>query len=188
MKCPNCGMQMKKDFCFHCGYMTNGVIIDTKKPIEATLLELYLGKRYDKITRNENWFISGLLGPIYILGHGHYLVGTLLLIIDFVISLFFLVINHAFLFYLIVILFSGIYLLVNRLLWATLGNSIYITLLSKRLVKYKEKHPDNYKEKIQDLYKKDNSLLILKCLIFELCSCILFIYLKAEIYFYLQFM
>ena len=40
--CPNCGMKMnKKEYCFHCGYMSNGNTIDPKK-INASLLELYL--------------------------------------------------------------------------------------------------------------------------------------------------
>ena len=30
MKCPNCNFKMKKNFCTHCGYMTNGNFINTK--------------------------------------------------------------------------------------------------------------------------------------------------------------
>lgn len=187
MKCPNCGMDMKKFFCFHCGYMTNGIIINTKKPIEYTLLEIYFDKKYDKIIRNENWFISGILGPVYILSHNYFLIGALLIVLDTMVSIFFCVLNHALLMPLVIVLANYCYAFFNRLLWATIGNSIYLKLLSKKLIKLKEKYPSNYKEQIQKLYKKDMFLLPFKYLVFGfICYCI-FIILRGTIYQYILF-
>lgn len=188
MKCPNCGMSMKRSFCVHCGYMTNGIIINTKKKIEIPLLELYFGKSHDKIVRNENWLVTGLLGPTYLMSHNFFLVGFLLFIIDSIVSLFFLTINHALLFYYIVVLSSFIYWFFNRLTWATIGNIIYIQLLSKRLVKFRKKHPDDYKMKIQELYKKDKRLTVFKYIFFGLLTYIIFNYVKVMFYQYLHLM
>lgn len=187
MKCPNCGMDMKRHFCVHCGYMTNGIIINTKKPIEYTLLEIYFGKYYDKIIRNENWLIAGLLGPTYILSHNYFLVGILLIILDTIISLFFYVLNHAILLPFVIILANYVYVFFNRLLWATIGNSIYLNLLSRKLIKIKEKFPNNYKDKIQKLYKKDMFLLPVKYVLFTIIFYILFIYLRGTISQYILF-
>ena len=49
MKCPNCNFKMKRNFCTHCGYMTNVNFINTKKLQEYSLLELYFGKYYEKL-------------------------------------------------------------------------------------------------------------------------------------------
>ena len=166
MNCPKCGMKMnKEDYCFHCGYMMNGITIDTKKEIPPSELEIYFGKKYDKYIRNENWFISGLLGPTYILCHDYYIVGLLLIIIDSFISISVLLLNHAYLYYYIVLLANAIYILLNRVVWATIGNMIYIKLLVKR-----------------NMFPKDNRFIILKYIFFGLLFLLLFIYIKSIIY------
>ena len=186
MNCPNCGMQMKKTYCLHCGYMTNGNFIDTKKLMEDSLLELYFGKQYDKVIRNQNWFLSGLLGPTYLFCQNFWLIGFLLIILDSIVSLFFLSFNHALLFYYMVMLLNGIYWVVNRLVWATIGNMLYIKLLSKRLLKFKEKYKEDYKERIQELYKKDSRYLKIKYIVFGLIFLILFLFIKGIWYNYLH--
>ncbi len=183
MKCPKCGMKMNKtDYCFHCGYMTNGNIIDTQKETPPSELELYFGTKYDKITKNENWYFSGLLGPTYIFCHGYYLIGLLLIIIDSFLSLSIMLLNHAFLYHYIVLLANAVYIVINRVLWATIGNMIYIRLLVLRLNKLERKNKEYYKKEIQNLYSKDNKMIIIKYIIFGLLFLLLFIYIRSIIY------
>ena len=183
MNCPKCGMKMnKEDYCFHCGYMMNGITIDTKKEIPPSELEIYFGKKYDKYIRNENWFISGLLGPTYILCHDYYIVGLLLIIIDSFISISVLLLNHAYLYYYIVLLANAIYILLNRVVWATIGNMIYIKLLVKRLEKRKNKNKEKYEKELPNMFPKDNRFIILKYIFFGLLFLLLFIYIKSIIY------
>lgn len=171
MKCPNCGLDMsKKGYCMHCGYMDNGVIIDTKKKVQAPDLELYFGDDWDKISRNNNWFISGVLGPTYLFCRNHYLVGLLLIIVDTLVSLFVITINYA----MMASVLNKFYWLINRIFWATMNNIIYINLTKKRLIKYREKHSDNADINIQELYKKDSRLLVLKYICFGLVFLIIY--------------
>lgn len=73
------------------------------------------------------------------------------------------------------------YLVFNRLIWATILNLIYEKLTLRRLKKIKEKDK-NYKETIQELYKKDNSLLILKYIVFTPIFFIIFVEIISYIY------
>lgn len=182
MLCPNCGMKQKGDYCIHCGYMSNGNFIDTKKKIEAPLLEMYLGKKYDTIIRNNNFLVPGILGPVYIFCHKFYFVGIILILIDFLVSIFFLVLNHAFLFYYIVEFYNYSYWIINKIVWATIGNMIYVKLLIKKIDKFKEKNPTDYKEKIEEQYKKDTKLLKTKYVLFGLIFYFLFMYFKSIVY------
>ena len=98
MKCPNCNFKMKRNFCTHCGYMTNGNFINTKKLQEDSLLELYFGKNYEKITSNNNYIVPFIIGPVYIFCHDFYIEGIILILIEYLISTIFLCFNHAFLY------------------------------------------------------------------------------------------
>ena len=73
------------------------------------------------------------------------------------------------------------YLVFNRLIWATILNLIYEKLTLRRLKKIKEKDK-NSKETIQELYKKDNSLLILKYIVFTPIFFIIFVEILSYIY------
>ena len=182
MICPKCKMEMNnKDYCFHCGYMLNGNTIE-KKEINPTILELYFGEKYDKYIRNKNWIVSGILGPTYIFCQGHYMVGLLLIILDYFISLFFIVFNHALLYYYVVLLLNFIYLVLNRYIWSIIGNIIYLKLLTKRLTKMKEQNYDKYESNIQQLYKKDHKFIVLKYIIFGLLFLLIFYFIKEAIY------
>ena len=71
MKCPKCGKDNKKDFCMFCGYIPDkDTYIDKNKKGETTLLETYLGDKYDKIVRNKNWLPRLIFGPLYIFVKG----------------------------------------------------------------------------------------------------------------------
>ena len=182
MICPKCKMKMNNEiYCIHCGYMTNGNVIGEKKHV-PTMLELYFNEQYDKYTRNKNWIVSGIFGPVYIFCHGHYIAGLLLIILDYLISLFFIIFNHAFLYHYIVILLNVIYWVLNRFVWATIGNMIYLKLVTKRLNKIKNKDFNYYAKNIQQLYKKDNKLIVLKYIIFGILFIMLFYFIKKTIY------
>ena len=183
--CPNCGMKMnKKEYCFHCGYMSNGNTIDPKK-INAALLELYLDTDYNKIIRNNNWPIAGLFGPIYILSRGFYIPGLILTIIDMAISIAFMLFNHAYLFYYMVVFLNFLYMLFNRLVWGSIGNIIYLKLLEGRLKRFKKMHPHNYKLKLQNRYRLQKKSFLLQYIIFGVICIIIFFMIRAKIYNYL---
>ena len=141
-------------------------------------------KKYDEIIRNENWLVSSILGPIYILAHNHYIIGLLLVIADIAVSIFFHLLNIALAlpFASIALTFlTFLYWLVNRIFWATISNMLYIRLLSKRLERYKEKHPTDYKMTIQDLYKKDNRILWIKYIVYAAIFFLIYEMIKTNI-------
>lgn len=184
MKCLNCGMKMsKKGVCVHCGYMKNGVIIDTKKKQRATLLEFYFGTKFDRYIRNENFLESGIFGPIYIMANNNFFVGLLLCIIDTVIILFFFLFNHAVIFSLMVTFLNICFLFLDRVVWATIGNMIYLRLLLRKLEKIKKDNPDNYIDIIEDKYKKDHTLVGFKYVVLGIIYFVLFQFLKTYLYY-----
>ena len=80
MKCPNCNFKMKRNFCTHCGYMTNGNFINTKKLQEEVttkyqdVYEFYMWTQYEflneyfalkKYANSKNILIMGDI-PIYL--------------------------------------------------------------------------------------------------------------------------
>jgi hypothetical protein len=162
--------------------MSNGNIIDTKKETPPTTLEIYFENHYDKYIRNNNWLVPGLLGPIYIFCHGYYITGLLLIIIDSIISLFSMLFNHAFLFIYIVKLYNCTYWFINRVLWATIGNMIYLKLLTKRLSKMEKRNPTKFKEQLSTLYKKDNRFIIIKYIIISIVVFLIFNNIKVYLY------
>ena len=183
--CPNCGMPKRMSYCMHCGYMDNGNMI-SKKPIITPDLEHYLGKDYDAVIRNKKFIIPGLLGPVYIFSHGFYLEGFFLILFDSFLSLFVEVLNHAFLFSLVILLFNFVYILINRIIWSSIGNVFYLKLLSKRIDEIKRKNPDMNLIDLEKYYIKDKRWIVLKYIFFGLLFLILFLLLRGKIYQWLQ--
>ena len=188
MYCSNCGFPMKSDYCIHCGYTKNGNYIDTKKETDSPLLEYYFGKKYDYYVRNQNWLVVGILGPTYIFSHNYFFVGLFLYVLDLCITLFFLSFNHIFAFYWLIVVLNITYFILSRYVWSTIGNSIYLKLLSKQLEKIKRNYSQNYKDIIQDSYRLDNMLTVFKYIVYGLISLVLFLILKNYLYSYLNFL
>ena len=184
MFCPNCGSKLTDYYCEHCGYMKNGHFIRVFRKKDDNVLSYYFGNRYDYYVRNRNWPIVGLLGPVYILSHKFYIVGLFLLILDISISLGVLVLNHMFFFTSLIRFFSILYIILNRFFWSSVGNMIYLRLLSKKLYKEKVKHPDKYKQHLQDYYVIDMMFFKTKCIIYGSVSLIIFVILREIIYTY----
>ncbi len=145
MKCPKCGKPLHKDFCMYCGYMANGNIIDTKKKIEASKLEKYLGNDFETIIHNENAKEIFILGPLYFSYRNYFVLGTVLTLLDVYIIYNSRVIAQTFLntplpnFYLnFDIPVMLITFLLSRLIYVMLSNEIYLKLLTKKLAKSKD--------------------------------------------------
>ena len=185
MFCPNCGSKIKRDFCSHCGYMLNGTFIECTKEKDEPLLSYYFQDKYDHFIRNQNWYVPGILGPIYIISHNYYLIGILLFLLDVAISLGFLVFNHIFLFTYIVRLVDIAYFIINRFVWASIGNLIYLKLLTKGLEKEKKMNPNHYKELLPTYHKVDFSFYKIKCILFGIVGISLFLIIKEIVYSYL---
>lgn len=182
MYCTNCGRKIVKNFCIHCGLMTNGIYVDSNKPQEETEIEIYFGNDYDKIARNKNWFISGLLGPVYIMARGNFIAGFFLMLIDLLITCAIMIINHAFLFLSIVTLFNVIYLMINRIIWATIGNMLYIKLTNKKIKNMKEGINYRIDDEISKQYKRDTRLLTSKSTFLFIINLIIFRIVTLYIY------
>jgi len=143
MKCPNCNMDMKHDYCIHCGYMKNGSTIKYNKPM-ASDLENYLGEDYDKVIRGDTYISTFILGPLYLSYKKFWLAGIILGFLDCAVIFLFgklgfiidmidvSVINYEFLF-----VVGSFFLL--RVLWMAIDNLIYIKLLEKKIKKIRLK-------------------------------------------------
>lgn len=140
MKCVRCGKNMRYHFCLHCGYMLNGNVIDTKKKIEASNIEKYLGDDYNDVLYNENIKTIFYLGPLYFSYHNHLFLGTILLILD---SLFiitsriitqmffnFCIQDFCFNFDLVILIIA---FSISRLFYMMFANNIYLRLTKRKI-------------------------------------------------------
>ena len=185
MFCPNCGSKIKRNFCSHCGFMPNENFIGSNTKKEEPLLYYYFDNEYDKYVRNENWYVPGILGPIYIISHNFYIVGILLFLLDILVTMGVFVLNHMFIFTYVVRMIDIFYILINRFFWATMGNMFYLKLLTKKLQKVKDANPNQYKELLIDYKKVDFVFYRIKCIIFSIVGIGIFFILREIIYSYL---
>lgn len=161
MNCPNCGKELKKDFCIHCGYMSNGNFVSKEKIIHKIPdIEVYFGEKYDMINRNENTFLVGFLGPLYF--------GLCKLGIIGVIGLYFNILCY----YLTILIFPRwtpinviFTFIILRCLYIACCNSIYLKFAQIKINKIKKKHPDDFKEILE---KESKHVFSLMGLIIEL--------------------
>lgn len=98
IRCPNCNRVLNKDWCIHCGYMTNGEFVQQNPINSISDVEIYLGDRYEKINRNKNTFFIFILGPLYFCYSRFILCGLLFVSLEILI------------FYLLNILFGSIFI------------------------------------------------------------------------------
>ena len=159
MKCPKCGKNIKKNYCMFCGYMLDtGNYIDKNKKGEVTLLETYLGYKYDRIVRNKNWLSTLLLGSLYISVKGFMIQGLLLFLLDLFLFYCFFTFNNYFPLPGFGLILNILLIITNRVIWMTLDNMIYIKLLERKLNKIKESNPDNYREIIDNISRSHNDI------------------------------
>lgn len=143
MKCPKCGKEMLKDhvhaFCTHCGYLDDGKQIHGYEEHQASDLEIYLGKDFEKIWRNTNWFTSLILGPLYLCYRGFVLLGLILMPLEW--AFWDIIANSFSRFYYVLLFFSFI---VSRTFFMTVNNMICIYFYKRRIIKIKKKYPSTY--------------------------------------------
>ncbi len=148
MRCPRCGNVMTKDrfhtFCTRCGYLDEGEQIHGYEEKQASDLEIYLGKDFDKIWRNENWFTSLLLGPLYLCYRGFVLLGLLLMPLEWV---FWALMYGSFYHFRYVLLVIAI--LISRTFFMAVNNMICIYFYNRQIQKIKKRHPDTYLEELR---------------------------------------
>lgn len=177
MKCPNCGKLMKKNFCLFCGYMTNGNIVKKNTNYIFSDLEIYLGKDYDKIYRNNTYFSTFLFGPLYLCYRGFFILG----ILGEIISLFLIAVSGYIggQIHFLNLNFSSVFLItsiiIDKIFWMTLGNIIYMELLKMHIKKIKIKKGDKYLQVIQNKKIENNLILPLLAIAFILLLLIFFI-------------
>lgn len=148
MKCPRCNKLMTKDkehtFCTHCGYLDNGEQIHGYIEEQASDLEIYLGKDFDKIWRNTNWLSNLILGPLYLCYRGFVLLGLILMPLEW---LFWALMYDSFSHFRYVLLMIAI--LISRTFFMATNNMICIYFYKRQIVKIKKKYPNTYLEHLR---------------------------------------
>lgn len=148
MKCPRCNKLMTKDkehtFCTHCGYLDAGEQIHGYIEEQASDLEIYLGKDFDKIWRNENWFTSLILGPFYLCYRGFLFLGLLFVPLE---CLFWAIMFGSFYHFRYLLLVVAIIL--SRTFFMASNNIICIYFYKRQIVKIKKKYPNTYLEHLR---------------------------------------
>lgn len=184
MNCPNCGKNIKKNYCMFCGYMLDtGNFIDKNKKGEVTPLETYLGYSYDKIVRNKNWISTLILGPLYIAVKGFMIQGGLLFLLDLFLFYFFFTLNNYFPLPGFGLILNILLIITNRIIWMTIDNMIYVKLLENKLNKIKDNNPNNYREIIDNMSRSHNdifSLIIVIGLLILIPTIIMSIYVLTK--------
>lgn len=132
----------KYNFCISCGYIDNGNII-SKKQSEIKDIEIYLGKDYDKINRNEAYLLNFILGPLYFCYKKYFLLGIILVPIDLFLYylLSTLITTLIPIPYIVTIIFSFFFI---RIIYMSISNMIYLKLCHRKIKKIKKNNKDNY--------------------------------------------
>lgn len=158
-----------------CGYMINGNFIHKVYSNDVSDLELYLGGNYQKVIRNETFFLTFFLGPLYLCFRGFFFIGFCLEIINIFLFFCFGCIGAFIqvLFFNLAILFMILYFIFSKLFWMSVDNLIYIYLIKIRINKLKYKYGEEYKKII--LNKKNDSNILLPILALFIYIGILFL-------------
>lgn len=137
MICPNCNIKMVNGCCIKCGLLEGGNYIrHDELPSKYDDIRIY-NKDFDKMYRNENWYISFLLCNFYYSYRKHIIIGTIFGIIDLLLMFLIVIIynklnitNSYLLIYILII-----YRILIRTMYATISNSICLYFDSKNLKK-----------------------------------------------------
>lgn len=150
MKCPMCGKPLMKDvqhtFCPYCGYLDDGEIIQKYKGNKASDLEIYLGNDYDKIVRNNTFFPSLVLGPLYFCFRGFLLLGLIFQALEIG---FWILLSRLGKFGMTANLLLLVAVCISRTFCLIFNNSICIFLYRRQIKKIKKKYPTHYLDKLR---------------------------------------
>ena len=175
MKCPRCGKDMLKSnshvFCSHCGYLDDGKQIHGYEEKQVSDLEIYLGDEYNKIYRNENFIVSLILGPLYLIYRGFLLTGLIFLAVE---PFIWNIIGNSFSAFSPIL--SPLAFIVTRLFFMTANNMICLYFYQKKIDKIKKKNPDNYLEILRNKRKQIPIGIAILVILFTIFICVLLIY------------
>lgn len=138
-RCPNCNRILQNTWCMHCGYMMNGEFI-SKKPIEISDIEIYLGDRYDKINRNQNAYLPFILGPFYFCYNYFLIFGLLFIPVEYFVC------KGLYTLFQSVFVNSVMIFILWRIFFCAIANIIYLWLLEKKSNELKESIKRNIKK------------------------------------------
>lgn len=173
MKCKNCGGTIIDNRCIKCGRLTNGKKVNiNKNDNDKFYLQKKYNKNFDSMYRNEKTYINFFLGPLYFSYRGHFFTGTILVFLDFFIYIFLtsiIIINPA-----VSKLIRLIYLFINRLIYATISNSVCLFIDNLKISRIKKKYKANYIEKLEK--HKHRELYLPLTIIFYLIIIVLCLY------------
>ncbi len=171
MKCPRCGMLMSRDkihnFCTHCGYLDDGKQIHGYTEEQASDLEIYLGKDFDKIFRNTNWLSNLILGPFYLCFRGFILPTLFFIPIELFIWDF---IGNSFSTFSIIL--KPLAFLITRSFFMATNNMMCIYFYQRRIDRLKKKYPATYLDILRNSRKQIHPLLSIGVIILAIIICV----------------
>ena len=148
-KCPKCGFYMKENYCVKCGYYEGASVSNIDRYEKKTNdLELLLKDEYQKIIYNKNLLLIFLLGPLYFCYYNCFLLGFLLIFVEFILICIFGMLCEGSLLVILLILF------VNRMICVVWANDFIKKILTNRIIKIKKKYPNNYQEMLFSIKPK----------------------------------
>ncbi len=142
MTCPNCGKEMYKGFCMHCGYMANGNYIKMDGGSTTTDLKTILGKEYFDIEDGKLSFSTLIFGPLYFCYRTYFYLGLILGILDLFSFVLVGYINNNYLssYNIPLLIVLIVYFLLDRAFWLLVNNHIYLGLLKMKITSINKKY------------------------------------------------
>lgn len=169
MNCPNCNIELKKNYCLKCGYMDNGSNIDNVgNPWQANEYQMYLKEDYEDVLANKNYKFVFIIGPLY-LAYRNYPLRSYLL--SFGENIFMSIFARG----KISLILS---FLISRFLMATFLNSYYLSLVKKDIIKLRQR--DDFETALHQKKTRHPMTAIIVFLSFILPLIILYILIKMS--------
>lgn len=146
IKCPKCHSEVLDGCCLKCGYMFNGNTVSLEEPRDRNQDIKLFDSDFEKICRNDNYYMPLLLGPFYFSYRNNFLLGFILGIMDF--FLFNLCVFLAGYLQSLGIIMIIVYIFINRIIYASFSNELCIAVDKLKIRKIKKKYGLNYHEKL----------------------------------------
>lgn len=177
MTCPNCGKEMYKTFCMHCGYMANGNYIKMNGGSDDTDLKTILGVDFYNIEDGKLSISTLLFGPLYFCYRTYLGLGLILGFFDLgsFVLIGYLKNNYLTMVEVPMLIVLIIYFLLNRAFWLVINNRIYISLLKKKIENINRNHSLERESYINGIITKSNSKLFVAAIIYVLLALFLYI-------------
>ena len=177
MVCPNCGKEMYKGFCMHCGYMSNGNYIKMNGETDTADLKTILGKEYFDIEDGKLSFSSLIFGPLYFCYRTYFYLGIILGLLDLFSFVLVGYINNNYLssFNIPLLIVFIVYFLLDRAFWLFVNNRIFIMLLKRKIAFINRKYGIERDSYINGVRVKSISKMFFGIVIYIVLGVILYI-------------